>query len=243
MKWTFLLSAIAFNSLNVQANSLPDKVELATHNLFPYGSYSIPNETTSIADMSFSGLAVDVVRCAFNHLDIELVIHILPWERAQKMVQHDKYDGFFAASKMQKRDEYAVMSSVIAEQKWSWFTLAENSLKPGTTEFFEQAEVASFNGANMHKWLIAHDYKVTASPKNTENLLQMLLKGRVDGALANEKVMLALIEQVKPKPEIAKKVLKNKPLGVYFSKPFISEYPNFLATFNQRVRACRSTTD
>ena len=149
-------------------------------------------------------------------------------------------DGFFAASQNSYRDSYAVMSTIIAEQKWQWYLLAENPLTPKSKTFKQQAEVGAFIGANMLKWLEKNNYNVASRALNTEILLKMLLKKRLDAILTNNHVTDALIERYKVADKIKSYVNKNKPLGVYFSKIFLSRYPAFLARFNEEVLECKN---
>lgn len=213
-----------------------DKVMLTTHNLCPYGCY---REGSSQSDRShFSGFAVDVVKCVFSQIDIELEIDVVPWARAQRMVKYGEADGFFAASQKSTRDEFAVMSAVIAEQNWQWYLLSDNPLNPTDLDFKQKAIVGGFIGSNMLKWMDDSGYKVSARPINSEILLKMLLAKRIDAVLANNYVMDELLLTYGVKENIKTVVSKNKPLGVYFSKQFLLTRPHFLAQFNSHVPSC-----
>ncbi len=66
------------------------------------------------------------------------------------------------------------MSAIIAEQKWNWYLLKDNSLDPRDKDFKKQAEVAGFHGANVLRWLESNEYNIVATPQDTEGLVAML---------------------------------------------------------------------
>jgi len=215
------------------------KVRLTTHNLCPYGCYKESAANQQFEDSNYTGVAVDVVRCVFRKMDVSLEIIVVPWERAQRMVMHGKADGFFAASQKDSRDEFAVMSAIIADQKWQWYLLKENPLDPTRPSFKQQATVGGFLGANMLKWMEEKGYDVRARPVNTEALLKMLLSKRVDAIMANNYVMEILLKKYGATNRVKTFVSKDKPLGVYFSKNFVSERPTFLEDFNGNISSCK----
>ena len=215
-----------------------EKVILTTHNLYPYGSYPAKDRQKVIADDSFKGVAVDQVRCVFKKMDIPLEIQVVPWRRAQLLVQRGLAEGFFAASQKDSRDEYAIKSAVIADQKWNWYLLKGNPLSPQDQSFKESATVGGFLGANMLEWMKEHNYNVTTTPKDTEGLLKMLLAGRVDAVMANNYVMQALLEKHKSENRVKIYLNMNKPLSVYFSKKFVKTQPMLIDNFNNLIPEC-----
>jgi len=241
MKYLLHLSVMCllWISYGISAHA-KNKVVLSTHNLCPYGCYS--EDAILLDNSNFIGLAADVVKCVFNKMDVPLEIVVVPWARAQRMVKNDQADGFFAASQKSTRDEFAVMSSIIAEQKWTWYLLLENSLNPVESNFKKKAIVGGFIGSNMLKWMEESGYRIGARPLNSERLLKMLLGKRVDAILANDHVMEALLQSYGLKNRIKTFVSNDKPLGVYFSKTFLAKRPLFLAEFNRHIPSCVSPT-
>lgn len=181
---------------------------------------------------------MDRVRCVFEKLGVHLEIRVYPWKRAQSMVQNGDADGFFAASRRIKRDEFAVMSDVVADQKWNWYLRKENPLSPDDPLFRETATVGGFIGANMLSWMQENKYNITATPANTEQLLKILLAGRVDAVLANNHVMEALLFRYDVKDDVKVYLNQDKPLGVYFAKSFLTANPGFLEAFNGVLGSC-----
>lgn len=218
-----------------------EKLTLTTHNLPPYSYYPTTVPVKVVADESFTGVAVEVVRCVLDRIDIPYEILVVPWKRAQLLVEYGKADGFFAASQKDSRDEFAEISKPIADQKWQWYLLKENPLDPQDESFRRKATVAGFLGANMLDWMKENGYKVVSTPVDTQTLLRILLYKRVDAVMANNYVMEALLDKTGSANLVKSFVNKDKPLSVYFSKRFTGEHPGFIQLFNLYVGECRNT--
>ena len=231
----FIFSSVLTNtdeSLAEPSNRLPESIALNTHDLFPYGSYQ--------PDGSFSGVAYDVVDCALTKLDIDLNLKVVPWRRAQLEVENGDSDGFFAGSQNNHRDSYANKSVIIADQIWQWYLLKDSTWDTSSPEFKIDASVSSFLGANMQTWLVQNQFKVNSEPQDTKDLLDLLLLGRIDAALANNYVMDAIISKRGIGHMIRREQLKSKPLYVYFNKKLSRQHPQFLPAFNLAVQDCQA---
>ena len=228
---TRLTTLVFLGALLMVSPVLAAEVTLATHDLCPYGCYDNAR--------NFDGIAIRVVRYAFDQMKLPLKIVVVPWERAQKMAWDGEVQGFFAASQNAKRNEKGTMSAVIAEQKWNWYLRADSRLDPQDKNFKTVARVASFQGANMLIWLEEHGYNVTAKPSDTECLVRMLLARRVDAILANNLVMENIITRDSLQGRFKITTLKEKPLGVYFTNRFLEYQPDFLDRFNEHVEQYR----
>lgn len=67
----------------------------------------------------------------------------------------------------------------------------------------------------------------------------MLLNKRIDTILSNDLAMNETLEKIHLHPEHFRIVLnKNKPLGVYWSKHFLAEHPDFLDSFTALIPQC-----
>ena len=226
----FVLLITSCFTTAIKSQPQPKEVVLATHDLPPYGSYQ--------SDGTFKGIAYDRVECALNLMNVKLVLNVRPWNRAQFEVQRGIADGFFAGSKNEEREQYAVRSVEIADQKWQWYMLKKSKWDVNSLDFQTNAKVSSFLGANMRKWLKENHYNITTAPSNTTGLAEMLLRGRVDAALANNYVMDQVLEEMGSEHEVQRHVLKSKPLYMYFGQHFIAENSDFLTLFNSSINQC-----
>ncbi|AZN37407.1 substrate-binding periplasmic protein [Iodobacter ciconiae] len=214
----------------LQAQAAP--VRLLTQQQLPYSNQQ--------ADGHQSGLALETVRCVMNKLQHPVEIKFLPWKRAQNLVEQGEADGFFPASQNSERDRYATLSQVIAPQQWRWYFLAENTAKPLSEEFRQSATVGAYFGSNMLTWLKSSGYRIYATPPAHDQLLKMLLAGRVGAVLASDLAMYEAIYVAHAEHQVRSELQEDKPLGVYFSHRFLKEDPEFLNRFNAELPSCRS---
>lgn len=206
-------------------------VVLSTHELCPYGC--------STPDGRFDGVAVRVVRCALEHMSRPLDVRVYPWARAQEEARRGRADGFFAASHSAERDAWAELSVPIASQQWRWYLRVGSVFDPATPDFKARATVGGYIGANMLRWLEQENYRVVSRPADTPALLESLMAQRVDAVLANNLVMDALLAERALSDDVKSFLARDKPLGVYFTKPYLAQRPGFMATFNAAVERCR----
>ncbi len=231
MKKCILLAIIIFLSFASGAWAKESKLILTTQEWLPYQATD---------GHSLDGISVKVVECVLGKMEQPYEIKVYPWNRSQLMVKQGKAHGFFAASQNTKRDQYATISSVIAEQKWNWYLPQHSLLDPGHPFFKQGALVSAGVGSNMLNWLKEKGYQVIIESYNTEKLAELLAMGRLDAVLANEQVMIHILNQKKlPRDSFKVFVNRNKPLGVYFSKAFLEEESQFLTRFNALVSECR----
>lgn len=193
---------------------------------------------TEIIDGKITGTSVENIRCAFAALPEEVEIYARPLNRAKLLTKQGKADGFFSASHKKSRDIYAIHSGAIETQNWTWFQLKDSSLDPTTPEFKEKAITTSFLGSNMHSWLGKNGYKVTANPPtNSDQLLSMLMRKRIDAFLMNEQAMDHAMTP-KQRAMTKRQVIHSHNLGIYFGKKFLRRNPGFLERFNSALAVC-----
>lgn len=212
-----------------------------THELCPFGCYQniqstfTPNKPV----VKFSGLVVDVIQCALDNLDIELELKVVPWVRAQKMVENTKADGFFAASQNSERDKFATFSDIIYEHHWRWYYLKNNPINFNSPTLTQEVVVTGYTGSNTLKWLKGNKFVVSVEANSSEALLRLLLIERADLLLASENVLDKVIKKAGIVEQVESVLHSKKLLGVYFSNHFLARYPQFLAQFNQQIPNCK----
>lgn len=217
-------------SQSALADSRPERLLLATQEWFPY-QYQVNGV--------MKGPGIDKVKCVMRVMQQPYQLTMTKWDKAQLQTEVGSQHGFFLASHNSKRDEYAVYSDALADQKWSWFSLSEAS-EINSSMFKSQVEVAALFGSNKWYWLQKNGYQVSKKPRTSKALLELMLNGDVGAILGND----AVIEQTIKKMGISYRAItrtkmKSQPLGVYFSKAFVTQYPRFLTEFNQAAKQCR----
>ncbi len=91
----------------------------------------------------------------------------------------------------------------------------------------------------MLQWMLENGYRVKGKTRDTEGLLKILLRKRVDAVMANNYVMEALLKEYGVENRVKVFLNRHKPLGVYFSRGLVNSRPGFIEEFNRIVPECR----
>ncbi|WP_246616455.1 substrate-binding periplasmic protein [Thaumasiovibrio subtropicus] len=208
----------------------PERLLLTTQSWFPY-QYQENGE--------MKGTGIEKIKCIMRELEQPYQLTMTQWDRAQLMVEVGSQHGFFLASRNTSRDSYAVFSSPISEQRWSWFSLSD-STDVDSDVFKKQVEVVALFGSNKWFWLHDQGYKVEKKPRSPQAMLELLLNGEVGAILGNDAVIDETIKQMGISYRaISQKPVTQRPLGVYFSKTFNENYPQFVSQFNRAAKQCK----
>lgn len=225
---TILMAFCWFSSV-YSADAINRKLIITTQEWAPY-HYKLP-------DGQVGGEATEVVKKVLDEMGIKYEITIYPWARAQAMVKNGLADAFFAASWSEERGSYAAFSTPFVPQKWYWFLNKDSNLDPNSLEFKQKEPVSALLGTNMRKYLQDNNYIVSGTPDNMDAVVKMLDANRIKAVVVNEKVIGEYFISNKINPDKYKKVLcKDMPLGMYFSKQFVSEHKWFLDKFNEVMK-------
>lgn len=210
--------------------SQAETLHIATYHWPPYQTYQ---------NKKLDGISVKVVKCVLEKMNQPYKISVLPSKRAKALVKEGQYDAYFSASIDETYEDFAVRSKAIAEQRWNWYTLKETLVDPTYFFFKENAYVSALSGSDMRKWLENNGYRLKTDPSQPESLFKLLEILRIDAALSSEEVAEPIIKNMDLSDRINVTLVRNKPLGVYFSIKFISKHPDFLNKFNQLIKSCR----
>ena len=149
-----------------------------------------------------SGIAVELAQEIFSRLGgIDLHLLIIPWKRALLEVERGYYDGIPMLLKTAEREEYLVYSiPMLVGRNLAW------SLESDSGEYFEWQGLGDFSGRRVG---IIQDYsygqsfdqeiadgtlRVITVP-SVSHLFDMLVNGRLDVALANDAVGMAMAKK------------------------------------------------
>jgi polar amino acid transport system substrate-binding protein len=209
-----------------------EPVRLATHDQAPYGTYQV--------DGSFDGIAVRVVKCAFQRMGRSVSVEVYPWERAQLLAEKGGVDGFFPATIKPERLVWAEASAAIADQKWVWYLPLNSTLDPLSADFKATAKVGAHFGSNRLKLLEAEKFNVVLRPQTDEALLTAFLAGRADAILGGDQAIAIAMKNQNVHPKAFRTVvLQDNPLHAYFGRKFLQTEPDLVKRFNSHIAACR----
>lgn len=208
-------------------------IRLATHDQAPYGSY--------LADKSFDGVAVRVMRCVLDRMKQSYAIEVYPWERAQVLAERGDVSGFFPATLKAERLRWADATAVIADQKWVWYLPADSKLDPNAASFKSQATVGAHFGSNRLKMLESGGYNVVLRPQTDAALLQAFMRGnRADAILGGDLAIAEAMKDQNVDPQSLRTVVAaDQPLHAYFGHKFLESHPGFIKQFNSYIDRCR----
>lgn len=222
-----VVASMALALAAVPAATAADAVRMTTQEWSPY---------QVLENGTLGGHAVAAVQCVMESIDTPYTIDVLPWARAQLLVEEGQADAFFAASASAKRDAYATLSDSIAPQVWRWYHLKDNAVDIGNKE---NLAVGVQLGSNMASWLDSNDYKAVTKLPQSGDLIRVLKAGRVEAVLSNELAfeddLAAVGESL---DQFSSVEHSNRPLAVYFSNTFLAANPGFLDKFNAAVPSC-----
>lgn len=202
-------------------------VRLTTQNWDPY---------QCVTPSGVTGISVERVKSILNKMNYRCTIEVLPWKRAQLLVERNEADGFFSASQNHLRDKYATISAPIAVQNWMWYFHKGKVFDISADQFVTNTKVGVLTGSNMATWLKTNGFDHVFESHNMDALVKRFSTGLLQCVLSNELVMSATLKRLNlSESDLISKLNRNKPLGVYFSKKFLHDHPGFINEFNKYV--------
>ena len=207
-----------------------NRVKFGTQHWPPYQYYQ---------DGRLKGVAIDALNCIMKRLNAPFDIVVRPWLRVQREVANGSLDAFFAASKSDKRDEFAIQSAPFIKQTWEFYLLKDYQ-HPLQIEYIKShANIAARQNSNVLEWLNIHHYKVLVTPLNVDSLIRTLKSRRVDAIMENSEVFYHHLKLSGEDPDqfVSIKNIDHH-LGVYFGKDFVRSNVEFLSEFNANTSYC-----
>lgn len=185
-----------------------------------------------LLDGQISGLSVDVLDCIFEHLEQPHSIQLTSWKRAKQNVSRQIAEGFFSSAPDAEVDAFAMLSAPLLIEKWYWYSTSAQVLNrppwdPGL-------RIGGVLGSNTLAWLERRGIAVQHKVPRITQLIQLLQRGRIDLILADQSVM----NNEKGDLPLQQRFVRYTPLGVYFSRAFLTQHPGFIEAFNLHVQDC-----
>lgn len=178
-----------------------------------------------------SGLSVSILSCVLKTMDAPYEIRLLPWARAVEDLRAQHTDGIFTAMPASALEHKAQMSAPFALEKWYWFS--RSGANP------EKAVIGGIRSSNQVTWLKQQGVTVDVEVNSMEQLVRLLLNGRVDRVLADERIMDEQLRDLRSNDvQLERQFSRYMPLGIYFSRRFLDERPGFLTDFNRHMSPC-----
>ncbi|MCG9677190.1 MULTISPECIES: substrate-binding periplasmic protein [Vibrio] len=158
--------------------------------------------------------------------------------RALSELRKERSDGFFMASKNEERDKYAVFSEPVMINRWVWVVRTEdmNGFDPHSDTFKANAKVASLLNTNTSYWLKNQGYQISPPATNPSGLVEKLDNKEIDAFLVAEVVFLHDVIDLEGYGVVLE---EEKAFGLYISKRFLEQHPEFMEKLNTAIRRFR----
>lgn len=185
-----------------------------------------------------AGGSIAHVRCIFERIGHSAQIRTMPWRRARRAVSTGAIDGFFTAIPIPTVERYASLSSPLVLENWYWYWGESLSGPPSSDD---EAQLGAVLGSHQAAWLEQHGYTLDLRVSDHQQLLKLLLSGRIDALIADRDHLEAAARALGVTlPAERRRFLRYMPLGVYFSDRFLAQRPGFLPAFNRSIFGCAS---
>ena len=144
--------------------------------------------------------------------------------------------AFFRLHKILTETIMRLLSGIVVDQYWSWYVLKSYDLEINSVDFKKNAKVGSWFGSNSLKWLLDSGFNVKGVPVTTNTLALMLNARHLDAIFGSNIAIEASFKKAGFLDYIREIKAQKRPMGVYFSKEYLSKHPLFLAKFNRMIK-------
>jgi ABC-type amino acid transport substrate-binding protein len=191
----------------------------------------------TVQDGKLTGYAVDTVKCVLDKIGVQYQLNIVPPKRAQLHLVMGLSSGFFSSIVKPNLDKYAKLSAPIVLDKWYWFS--RETISSTTHDSLMKAKIGVLRGSNQEKWLLNNNIPIHQSVNNSESLLKLLQRQRIDLFLADDSVVRELnMTGENINLSLHKRFEKYTPMGVYIANQTLAEHPSIIDEFNSKISEC-----
>lgn len=186
-----------------------------------------------------TGVAVKKVQTIMENIGYDVSFKVMPnFERTIEEVRLGNYDGFFIASQNEERDEIAVISEPIISVNRVWvIPKGSKWTDPDSEDFKKNAKIGSQFGSKLYDWLEDNGYNNAADTGDEAALIKMLDSGRLDALYIVDEVFKYSADEIGINESDFDMITQlSIPTGVYVSKKYLKEYPDFMNEFNKGIK-------
>ncbi|WP_440055787.1 substrate-binding periplasmic protein [Pseudoalteromonas sp. T1lg65] len=175
-----------------------------------------------------SGIAVELVREAFNRIEQPFTIQFMPWGRAIREIKTGRVDGIFTIYRTPSREEFMVFSDeVLIQQSISIFARKSNQIEfGGRVESLSSYRIGVVRkvsyGAELDEAINTGLFENIVTTDSGMNSFKLLLADRVDIVLSNRLGGMEIIKQLGIENE------------VYRVPSYAYDIPSYIAFSKQR---------
>lgn len=216
--------------LHIQLQTLGPKTAL-----FPGLLYYAPDAQ---GQLQLRGRYRDLLDCTASHMSIEIHYSGKPFARAQRDAEEGQIQGFFPANHTHHRDQFAIMSAPLFNDRKIVLHRAEFH-RGSTPSDSPLAFVGVMRGAQYEQAVaetLGHPIAVVDS---YHQLIRMIDSGRLGAMVGSEMFIHSALSRIQLTHPLMQQPLQEAPMYAYFAQSFIEAHPGFLSRFNQALDRCR----
>ena len=184
-----------------------------------------------------TGWTMDVARAVLEPQGYVVTLDLLPWARALKRAKTGEYDGLYLSYYVKEREPWFVFSKPIGETRTGFFKLKGRNISYKTLQDLIAYKIGVTRGAAVSPEFDNADYLAKVFITSDEQILKMMLKGRLDLFAGSEQVGKYLILTKFPPEDHSKFEFIEPPLTVQRLHMAISkkapDYKRKLEDFNR----------
>ena len=194
-----------------------------------------PYQSIARSEQQISSKSESVLRCIFDQMKLDYKVTQTPSLRAEKQLLSNKVVGVVTTIPFREIEEKTVLSAPLILEKWSWYFKATDLLSPKIDQHL--LNVGAINSSNQAIWLKSQGYKDLTLVDSYGQLLKLIDKQRIDVFIADQVPLKSALKKADD-INVTSKFLNYIPKGVYFSKTYVNDHPDFMTRFNHSVYSC-----
>ncbi|MCG8312631.1 MAG: transporter substrate-binding domain-containing protein [Pseudomonadales bacterium] len=220
--FAILLTAVLTLFLNLSAWGQTLRLGTAVH-----PPYQVKSEA------GVQGSVVNTVKCVLNNMAVPFEIAIYPWKRNFNYLKADKLDLIFSLQGNSYLDQYGVLTSPLAVEKWYWYGVSD------LQNISASDKVGVVSGSSQEAWLHDRHYTSVTSVNSLASLVRMAKYERVRAILVDEQAMLRYASSSSFELSLLQKSFYRFSIfAAYVSKRYLEKHTGFVERFNEGVFNC-----
>jgi len=219
----------------ISATSIARNLDVGWELWFPYQYRNKAQELV--------GLDFEIFNSVINKANFTASFVELPWKRHLRYIKSGDMDVAFGASYTEERNSYAYFTDAYRTETVKLFVVKNKRLKLNkledlmTSHYLIGIETGYYYGKKFHQLMNSKKFSQHINEViDIEQNISMLLKGRIDGLLADPNTIKAFSQKFKIEGELALQPLEIYQADIYFMLSRKSLKRSTLEKFNQAIK-------
>ena len=195
------------------------------------------------ADNRPTGICIDILNQIAEHMEISVAYTSYPWQRMLLYGKDGTADAVMPLFKTSEREQFLVFpETALVHEDNSFFTAASSKTSySGTLTDVAGNKIAVIDGYSYGREFDQTEFRNKVIVKDTEQLIKLVLSGRVDFGIGNSKVIAFTAHKINSASSIRflSPAVTVEALHIGFSK--ITVDPDFVERFSRHLQQFKTT--